>query len=128
MLSLFYSCIMSRGCDVADKLSTLVCVQCKWYFHVCLFKVSVYSVPEKKEYTDYALETASKLLEFYNNVPLLSFGLSIFLELKIKMCLLCCCVSHRKEGWAKPHTSYLWLICPTTGCTEIATNCGFWNI
>ncbi|XP_072244139.1 leucyl-cystinyl aminopeptidase [Leuresthes tenuis] len=29
--------------------------------------VSVYSVPEKKEYTDYALETASKLLEFYNN-------------------------------------------------------------
>lgn len=28
--------------------------------------VSVYSVPEKKEHTDYALETASKLLEFYN--------------------------------------------------------------
>ncbi|TMS04005.1 Leucyl-cystinyl aminopeptidase [Larimichthys crocea] len=29
--------------------------------------VSVYSVPEKKEHTDYALDTASKLLEFYNN-------------------------------------------------------------
>uniref|UniRef100_A0A4W6G976 Aminopeptidase n=1 Tax=Lates calcarifer TaxID=8187 RepID=A0A4W6G976_LATCA len=29
--------------------------------------VSVYSVPEKKEHTDYALSTASKLLEFYNN-------------------------------------------------------------
>ncbi|KAF1389074.1 hypothetical protein PFLUV_G00069690 [Perca fluviatilis] len=29
--------------------------------------VSVYSVPEKKEHTDYALYTASKLLEFYNN-------------------------------------------------------------
>lgn len=29
--------------------------------------VSVYSVPEKKEYTDYALDTASKLLEFYND-------------------------------------------------------------
>ncbi|XP_040897337.1 leucyl-cystinyl aminopeptidase [Toxotes jaculatrix] len=28
--------------------------------------VSVYSVPEKKEHTDYALETASKLLKFYN--------------------------------------------------------------
>ncbi|KAM6931008.1 leucyl-cystinyl aminopeptidase [Xenentodon cancila] len=28
--------------------------------------VSVYSMPEKKEHTDYALETASKLLEFYN--------------------------------------------------------------
>uniref|UniRef100_A0A7N6A7U6 Aminopeptidase n=1 Tax=Anabas testudineus TaxID=64144 RepID=A0A7N6A7U6_ANATE len=28
--------------------------------------VSVYSVPEKKEHTEYALETASKLLEFYN--------------------------------------------------------------
>ncbi|XP_071338885.1 leucyl-cystinyl aminopeptidase isoform X2 [Trachinotus anak] len=30
-------------------------------------QVSVYSVPEKKEHTDYALETASKLLEFYNS-------------------------------------------------------------
>uniref|UniRef100_A0A8C5DCY5 Leucyl-cystinyl aminopeptidase-like n=1 Tax=Gouania willdenowi TaxID=441366 RepID=A0A8C5DCY5_GOUWI len=29
--------------------------------------VSVYSVPEKKEHTVYALEMASKLLEFYNN-------------------------------------------------------------
>lgn len=29
--------------------------------------MSVYSVPEKKEYTDYALDTASKLLEFYND-------------------------------------------------------------
>lgn len=29
--------------------------------------MSVYSVPEKKEHTDYALDTASKLLEFYNN-------------------------------------------------------------
>lgn len=29
--------------------------------------LSVYSVPEKKEHTDYALETASKLLEFYND-------------------------------------------------------------
>ncbi|XP_045891644.1 leucyl-cystinyl aminopeptidase [Micropterus dolomieu] len=29
--------------------------------------VSVYCVPEKKEHTDYALDTASKLLEFYNN-------------------------------------------------------------
>uniref|UniRef100_A0A8C7ZN88 Aminopeptidase n=1 Tax=Oryzias sinensis TaxID=183150 RepID=A0A8C7ZN88_9TELE len=28
--------------------------------------VSVYSVPEKKEHTEYALEAASKLLEFYN--------------------------------------------------------------
>uniref|UniRef100_A0A7N8WLY6 Aminopeptidase n=1 Tax=Mastacembelus armatus TaxID=205130 RepID=A0A7N8WLY6_9TELE len=28
--------------------------------------VSVYSVPEKKEYTDYAMDAASKLLEFYN--------------------------------------------------------------
>ncbi|KAM7391748.1 hypothetical protein PAMP_022410 [Pampus punctatissimus] len=28
--------------------------------------VSVYSVPEKKKHTDYALDTASKLLEFYN--------------------------------------------------------------
>ncbi|XP_068166896.1 leucyl-cystinyl aminopeptidase isoform X2 [Antennarius striatus] len=28
--------------------------------------VSVYSVPEKTEHTDYALDTASKLLEFYN--------------------------------------------------------------
>lgn len=27
----------------------------------------MYSVPEKKEHTDYALDTASKLLEFYNN-------------------------------------------------------------
>ncbi|XP_054466958.1 leucyl-cystinyl aminopeptidase isoform X2 [Anoplopoma fimbria] len=29
--------------------------------------VSVYSVPEKKEHTDYALDTACKLLEFYND-------------------------------------------------------------
>ncbi|XP_054628262.1 leucyl-cystinyl aminopeptidase isoform X2 [Dunckerocampus dactyliophorus] len=29
--------------------------------------VSVYSVPEKKNHTDYALDTASKLLEFYND-------------------------------------------------------------
>uniref|UniRef100_A0A3Q4BRR7 Aminopeptidase n=1 Tax=Mola mola TaxID=94237 RepID=A0A3Q4BRR7_MOLML len=29
--------------------------------------VSVYSVPEKKEHTSYALDTATKLLEFYNN-------------------------------------------------------------
>ncbi|KAK5871385.1 hypothetical protein PBY51_004269 [Eleginops maclovinus] len=29
--------------------------------------VSVYSVPEKKEHTDYALETSSKLLAFYND-------------------------------------------------------------
>ncbi|XP_076586255.1 leucyl-cystinyl aminopeptidase [Chaetodon auriga] len=29
--------------------------------------VSVYSVPEKTEHTDYALDTSSKLLEFYNN-------------------------------------------------------------
>ncbi|XP_042343805.1 leucyl-cystinyl aminopeptidase isoform X2 [Plectropomus leopardus] len=29
--------------------------------------VSVYSVPEKREHTDYALDTASKLLEFYNH-------------------------------------------------------------
>uniref|UniRef100_A0A3Q0SW09 Leucyl/cystinyl aminopeptidase n=1 Tax=Amphilophus citrinellus TaxID=61819 RepID=A0A3Q0SW09_AMPCI len=29
-------------------------------------QVSVYSVPEKKEHSDYALDTASKLLEFYN--------------------------------------------------------------
>ncbi|KAM9858308.1 leucyl-cystinyl aminopeptidase [Aulostomus maculatus] len=28
--------------------------------------VSVYSIPEKKEHTDYALDTVSKLLEFYN--------------------------------------------------------------
>uniref|UniRef100_A0A672ZX76 Aminopeptidase n=1 Tax=Sphaeramia orbicularis TaxID=375764 RepID=A0A672ZX76_9TELE len=30
-------------------------------------KVSVYSVPEKKEHTEYALDTACKLLEFYNS-------------------------------------------------------------
>lgn len=35
--------------------------------YICLFKVSVYSVPEKKEHTEYALDTASKLLEFYNH-------------------------------------------------------------
>ncbi|KAM3611336.1 uncharacterized protein V6R79_016809 [Siganus canaliculatus] len=29
-------------------------------------QVSVYAVPEKKEHTSYALDTASKLLEFYN--------------------------------------------------------------
>uniref|UniRef100_A0A672ZYM5 Aminopeptidase n=1 Tax=Sphaeramia orbicularis TaxID=375764 RepID=A0A672ZYM5_9TELE len=29
--------------------------------------VSVYSVPEKKEHTEYALDTACKLLEFYNS-------------------------------------------------------------
>lgn len=29
--------------------------------------MSVYSVPEKKNHTDYALATAAKLLEFYNN-------------------------------------------------------------
>ncbi|XP_034728390.1 leucyl-cystinyl aminopeptidase [Etheostoma cragini] len=29
--------------------------------------VSVYSVPDKKAHTDYALDTASKLLEFYND-------------------------------------------------------------
>lgn len=28
--------------------------------------MSVYSVPEKKDHADYALDTASKLLEFYN--------------------------------------------------------------
>ena len=27
----------------------------------------MYSVPEKKEHAEYALDTASKLLEFYNN-------------------------------------------------------------
>lgn len=30
-------------------------------------QVSVYSVPEKKEHTHYALETASKVLEYYND-------------------------------------------------------------
>uniref|UniRef100_A0A8C7CLH2 Aminopeptidase n=1 Tax=Oncorhynchus kisutch TaxID=8019 RepID=A0A8C7CLH2_ONCKI len=30
--------------------------------------VSVYSVPEKKEHTQYALDTASRLLQFYNTV------------------------------------------------------------
>uniref|UniRef100_A0A8D3AEQ1 Leucyl/cystinyl aminopeptidase n=2 Tax=Eukaryota TaxID=2759 RepID=A0A8D3AEQ1_SCOMX len=30
-------------------------------------QVSVYSVPEKQDHTEYALDTASKLLEFYNN-------------------------------------------------------------
>lgn len=39
----------------------------------------MYSVPEKKEHTDYALDTASKLLEFYNdffeiNYPLKKLG------------------------------------------------------
>lgn len=39
----------------------------------------MYSVPEKKEHTDYALETCSKLLEFYNdffeiNYPLKKLG------------------------------------------------------
>ncbi|KAM9393713.1 leucyl-cystinyl aminopeptidase [Pholidichthys leucotaenia] len=29
--------------------------------------VSVYSVPEKKEHTEYALDTVAKLLDFYNN-------------------------------------------------------------
>lgn len=37
--------------------------------------VSVYSVPEKKEHTDYALETASKMLEFYNNFFEIDFPL-----------------------------------------------------
>ena len=32
-----------------------------------VFQVSVYSVPEKKEHTSYALDTATKLLKFYNN-------------------------------------------------------------
>ncbi|XP_019956595.2 leucyl-cystinyl aminopeptidase [Paralichthys olivaceus] len=34
--------------------------------NVSNIQVSVYSVPEKKEHTEYALETASQLLEFYN--------------------------------------------------------------
>lgn len=42
-------------------------IECLDVFYICLFKVSVYSVPEKKEHTEYALDTASKLLEFYNN-------------------------------------------------------------
>lgn len=29
--------------------------------------MSVYSMPEKKEHTEYALDAASKLLEYYNN-------------------------------------------------------------
>uniref|UniRef100_A0A1A8S412 Leucyl/cystinyl aminopeptidase n=1 Tax=Nothobranchius rachovii TaxID=451742 RepID=A0A1A8S412_9TELE len=37
--------------------------------------VSVYSVPEKTEHTEYALETASKLLEFYNNFFEISYPL-----------------------------------------------------
>uniref|UniRef100_A0A8C3AVF5 Leucyl/cystinyl aminopeptidase n=1 Tax=Cyclopterus lumpus TaxID=8103 RepID=A0A8C3AVF5_CYCLU len=35
--------------------------------HVSETQVSVYSVPDKKEQTDYALDTACKLLEFYND-------------------------------------------------------------
>ena len=42
-------------------------IECLDVFYICLFKVSVYSVLEKKEHTEYALDTASKLLEFYNN-------------------------------------------------------------
>uniref|UniRef100_A0A8C6PQ28 Aminopeptidase n=1 Tax=Nothobranchius furzeri TaxID=105023 RepID=A0A8C6PQ28_NOTFU len=37
--------------------------------------VSVYSVPEKTGHTEYALETASKLLEFYNNFFEISYPL-----------------------------------------------------
>ncbi|XP_061527708.1 leucyl-cystinyl aminopeptidase [Phycodurus eques] len=37
--------------------------------------VSVYSVPEKKEHTNYALDTASKLLEFYNDFFEISYPL-----------------------------------------------------
>uniref|UniRef100_A0A1A8GQJ2 Aminopeptidase n=1 Tax=Nothobranchius korthausae TaxID=1143690 RepID=A0A1A8GQJ2_9TELE len=37
--------------------------------------VSVYSVPEKMEHTEYALETASKLLEFYNSFFEISYPL-----------------------------------------------------
>ncbi|XP_035513792.1 leucyl-cystinyl aminopeptidase [Morone saxatilis] len=37
--------------------------------------VSVYSVPEKKEHTDYALDAASKLLDFYNNFFEINFPL-----------------------------------------------------
>uniref|UniRef100_A0A8C4I990 Aminopeptidase n=1 Tax=Dicentrarchus labrax TaxID=13489 RepID=A0A8C4I990_DICLA len=37
--------------------------------------VSVYSVPEKKEHTDYALDAASKLLDFYNDFFEINFPL-----------------------------------------------------
>ncbi|KAK2837345.1 hypothetical protein Q5P01_014557 [Channa striata] len=37
--------------------------------------VSVYSVPEKKEHTSYALDTASKLLQFYNEFFEISYPL-----------------------------------------------------
>ena len=46
---------------------------------VCFLQVSVYSVPDKKEHTHFALDTASSLLLFYNsffdiNYPLKKLG------------------------------------------------------
>uniref|UniRef100_A0A674F1T0 Leucyl/cystinyl aminopeptidase n=1 Tax=Salmo trutta TaxID=8032 RepID=A0A674F1T0_SALTR len=58
------------GCDsvyavpIPPNFGTIVFIQFVW----CVLQVSVYSVPEKKEHTQYALDTASRLLQFYNTL------------------------------------------------------------
>lgn len=75
------------------------------YVHVFWLQVSVYSVPEKKEQTSFALATASKLLQFY----------STFLEIDYPLKKL-----GKQSRNTYPIASLLLLLCPL--CTR------FWSI
>ncbi len=55
------------------------------FFFPNVVQVSVYAVPDKKEQVQYALDTACKLLEFYNtffenDYPLSKLGKTMFLK------------------------------------------------
>ncbi len=92
--------IVADFISVSNNVSkTTVCVLLKVLFYkycgnmlhyVCVFfpnvvQVSVYAVPDKKEQVQYALNTACKLLEFYNtffenDYPLSKLGKTMFLK------------------------------------------------
>lgn len=56
-----------------------------FFFPLNVLQVSVYAVPDKKDQVQYALDTACKLLDFYNmffenDYPLRKLGETPFLE------------------------------------------------
>lgn len=89
-ISVSYNVSKTTVC-VLLKINVLCYKYCGNMLHyVCFFppivvQVSVYAVPEKKEQVQYALDTACKLLEFYNrffekDYPLSKLGKTPFLK------------------------------------------------
>lgn len=73
----------SKSLSCVENILEIYCIMVKFIFSNVL-QVSVYAVPDKKEQVHYALDTAAKLLEFYNtffeiDYPLRKLGETPFL-------------------------------------------------